>query len=85
MTNLKRKISVKIFKQNYGVLICKYDLQMHKQKSLYEERRQQQEKKSSEGAEQNKIFYDVYFFIDAYTRRIVRVYRNVINNYIALF
>jgi hypothetical protein len=26
VTNLKRKISVKIFKQNYGVLICKYDL-----------------------------------------------------------
>jgi hypothetical protein len=27
VTNLKRKISVKTFKQNYGVLICKYDLQ----------------------------------------------------------
>lgn len=24
VTNLERKISVKIFKQNYGVLICKY-------------------------------------------------------------
>lgn len=36
VTNLKRKISVKIFKQNYGVLICKYDLQMHKQKNVYE-------------------------------------------------
>lgn len=24
VTNLERKISVKIFKQNYGMLICKY-------------------------------------------------------------
>jgi hypothetical protein len=50
VTNLKRKISVKIFKQNYGVLICKYDLQMHKQKMSTKATA----KKSSEGAEQKK-------------------------------